>query len=97
MSFCPCCCCCSCSLHPNFIELQLLPFGVAASHTVSLSNEGAAPARFYFVAPPKPRMSVDGQMCWDDNQPISPPWLAITPDQGEVVPGACVRCGSAVW
>uniref|UniRef100_A0A383VSK7 Rho-GAP domain-containing protein n=1 Tax=Tetradesmus obliquus TaxID=3088 RepID=A0A383VSK7_TETOB len=79
-----------CLLHPNFIELQLLPFGVAASHTVSLSNEGATPARFYFVAPPKPRMSVDGQMCWDDNQPISPPWLAISPDQGEVAPGEAV-------
>ncbi|WIA30978.1 hypothetical protein OEZ86_001026 [Tetradesmus obliquus] len=79
-----------CLLHPNFIELQLLPFGVAASHTVSLSNEGATPARFYFVAPPKPRMSVDGQMCWDDNQPISPPWLAISPDQGKVAPGETV-------
>jgi hypothetical protein len=70
--------------------MQLVPFGLPLSHTVSLSNEGGTPARFYFVAPPKPRMSVDGQMCWDDNQPISPPWLIITPDQGEVAPGARV-------
>jgi hypothetical protein len=68
--------------------MQLVLFGLPLSQTVSLSNEGTTPARFYFVAPPKPRMSVDGQMCWDDNQPISPPWLMIQPDQGEVAPGA---------
>jgi hypothetical protein len=79
--------CCSCSLHPNFIELQLLPFGMPLSHTVSLVNEGTVPARFYFVSPPKPRMSVDGKMWWDDNQPVCPPWLIIQPDEGEVAPG----------
>jgi hypothetical protein len=43
-------CCRSCSLHPNFIEMQLVPFGLPLSRTVSLSNEGTTPARFYFVA-----------------------------------------------
>jgi hypothetical protein len=29
---------------------KLVPFGLPPSHTISLSNEGTTPARFYFVA-----------------------------------------------
>lgn len=84
-----------CSLTPNFIELQLVPLGHPKRFTVHLANEGSCAARYYFVPPPKPRMSNDGLMSWDDNQPISPPWLQISPAEGEVAPGGWHEGGAA--
>lgn len=43
--------------------------------------------RYYFVPPPKARLSSDGMMSWDDNQPICPPWLTLRPTEGEVQEG----------
>lgn len=82
---------CSCTLEPKFIELGLVPFGFPKAFSVRLENVGATPARFYFVAPPKLRESQDGIMMWDDNQPLCPPWLVISQEEGEVQQG---RCGS---
>lgn len=76
-----------CTLEPKFIELGLVPFGLPKAFAVRLENVGATPARFYFVAPPKLRESQDGAMVWDDSQPLCPPWLLISQQEGEVEQG----------
>jgi len=86
---------CSFTLEPKFIELGLVPFGFPKAFSVRLENVGATPARFYFVAPPKLHESHDGIMTWDDNQPLCPPWLVISQEEGEVQQGRCVCTGAA--
>ncbi|KAF8068242.1 Ocrl [Scenedesmus sp. PABB004] len=76
-----------CTLSPNFVELHAVPFGEPRRAAVTLANVGPAPARFYFVAPPMPRLSSGGVMQWDDSQPLAPPWLQVEPTEGEVAPG----------
>jgi hypothetical protein len=78
-----------CTLEPKFIELGLVPFGLPKAFAVRLENVGATPACFYFVAPPKLRESQDGAMVWDDSQPLCPPWLLISQQEGEVEQGVC--------
>lgn len=82
-----CLVCHSCSLEPRFIELGLLPFGHPKAYPLTLHNTGTVAARFYFVAPPKPQESRDGIMLWDDNQPLCPPWLLVSQEEGEVQQG----------
>lgn len=81
------------TLEPKFIELGLVPFGFPKAFSVRLENVGATPARFYFVAPPKLHESHDGIMTWDDNQPLCPPWLVISQEEGEVQQGQSTSIG----
>lgn len=74
-----------------------MPFGMPKAFTVRLENVGATPARFYFVAPPKLRESEAGGMVWDDNQPLCPPWLVISQEEGELQPGEQGRAGCRLW
>lgn len=86
---------CRCSLEPNLIDVGCIDFGTACSYTVSLKNQGAVDATYYFVPPPRPRsMKAEGRrVTWDDNQPICPGWLAVAPEEGTVEAGG-LRCRS---
>lgn len=88
--------CCRCTLEPKFIELGLVPFGMPRAFSVRLENVGTTPARFYFVAPPKLRESQDGVMMWDDSQPLCPPWLQISQEDGEVEQGEAEGASSCL-
>jgi hypothetical protein len=70
-----------------------VPFGIPRAFSVRLENVGTTPARFYFVAPPKLRESQDGVMMWDDSQPLCPPWLQISQEDGEVQQGETTVSG----
>jgi hypothetical protein len=86
--------CRRCTLEPKFVELGLVPFGIPRAFSVRLENVGTTRARFYFVAPPKLRESQDGVMVWDDSQPLCPPWLHISQEDGEVQQGEPEAIGS---
>jgi hypothetical protein len=51
------------------------------------------PARFYFVAPPTPRLDADGTLTWDEDQPLAPNWLNVWPLEGQLLPGAHKETG----
>lgn len=85
------------SVEPKLLDFGLLPYGQPRTLSFALANEGAVPASWYFVAPPRAQGKGGGGSCggggggrrvaWDDEQPVAPPWLQVVPGEGTLGPG----------
>jgi hypothetical protein len=85
-----------CSVDPKFLDISHAVFGLPQTLTVSIKNEGAVDANFYYVSPPRPHDGHPGdpsRVTWDDDQPPCPPWLRLIPEEGSVEAGECRSIG----
>jgi hypothetical protein len=81
-----------CEVGPRFLDLGAVPFGLPVEVAVLIDNVGPVEAAFYFVAPPRPHGASGGGgggrvVTWDDEQPLAPEWLELTPEEGVVEAG----------
>lgn len=85
-----------CSLQPNLLELGPLKFGEPTSGHLTLTNTGSVEATYLFVPLPRAQKAADGQVAWDDDQPLCPPWVQLSPLEGVLAPGGLsLAAGSA--
>jgi hypothetical protein len=76
-----------CSLQPNLLELGPLKFGEPTSGHLTLTNTGSVEATYLFVPLPRAQRAADGHVAWDDDQPLCPPWVQLSPLEGVLAPG----------